>query len=51
MAGQPGFVDHSDRDEPLSAAGDLLERLSAAVNFEVFRGQLLVAARAAEQGW
>ena len=38
MARQPGFFDLSDRYEALSAAGDPLERLSAVVNFEVFRG-------------
>lgn len=43
MARQPGFFDLSYRYEALSAAGYPLERLSAVVNFELFRG-LLVAA-------
>ncbi|EQB33928.1 hypothetical protein M529_02640 [Sphingobium ummariense RL-3] len=38
MAVQPGFFDLSDRYEALSAAGDPLERLSAVVDFELFRG-------------
>ena len=45
MAGQPGFFDLSDRYEALSAAGDPLERLSAVVDFEVFRGPLIAALR------
>ena len=45
MAGQPGFFDLSDRYEALSAAGDPLERLSAVVDFEVFRGALNAALR------
>jgi hypothetical protein len=43
MAGQPGFFDLSDRYEALSAAGDPLERLSAVVDFGVFRGPLIAA--------
>jgi len=43
MAGQPGFFDLSDRYEALSAAGDPLERLSAVVDFEIFRGPLVAA--------
>ena len=45
MAGQPGFFDLSDRYEALSAAGDPLERLSAVVDFELFRGSLVAALR------
>ncbi|RME68574.1 MAG: IS5 family transposase [Alphaproteobacteria bacterium] len=45
MAGQPGFFDLSDRYAALSAAGDPLERLSAVVDFEVFRGPLIAALR------
>lgn len=45
MAGQPGFFDLSNRYEALSAAGDPLERLSAVVDFEVFRGPLVAALR------
>ena len=43
MVGQPGFFDLSDRYAALSAAGDPLERLTAVVDFEVFRGPLIVA--------
>lgn len=45
MAGQLGFFDLSDRYAALSAAGDPLERLSAVVDFEVFRGPLIAALR------
>lgn len=45
MMGQPGFFDLGDRYEALSAAGDPLERLSAVVDFEVFRGPLVAALR------
>lgn len=45
MAGQPGFFDLSDRYEALSAAGDPLERLTAVVDFEIFRGPLVAALR------
>jgi transposase, IS5 family len=37
MAGQPGFFDVAERYAALSAAGDPLERLSAVVDFEIFR--------------
>jgi IS5 family transposase len=40
MAGQPGFFDQDERLRALSAAGDPLERLSAAVDFELFRAEL-----------
>jgi transposase, IS5 family len=40
MAGQPGFFDGEERLKALSAAGDPLERLTAVVDFEVFRGDL-----------
>ena len=50
MAGQPGFFDLSDRYEALSAAGDPLERLRAVVDFEVFRGPLVVALRREARG-
>ena len=50
MAGQPGFFDLSDRYEALSAAGDPLERLAAVVDFEVFRGPLVVALRRSVRG-
>jgi IS5 family transposase len=37
MAGQPGFFDLDERYRALSAAGDALERLARAVEFELFR--------------
>jgi transposase, IS5 family len=40
MAGQPGFFDVEDRLKQLSAKGDALERLSAVVDFELFRADL-----------
>lgn len=49
MAGQPGFFDLSDRYEALSAAGDPLERLTAVVDFEIFRGPLVAALRRSPQ--
>jgi hypothetical protein len=50
MAEQLGFFDLSDRDEALSAAGDPLERLSAVVDFEVYRGPLVAALRRGVRG-
>jgi len=50
MAGQAGFFDLSDRYAALSAAGDPLERLSAVVDFELFRGALVVALRRSARG-
>jgi IS5 family transposase len=43
MAGQPGFFDLDERYRALSAAGDALERLARAVDFELFRPQLETA--------
>jgi transposase, IS5 family len=40
MTRQPGFFDVEDRLKQLSAKGDALERLSAVVDFELFRGDL-----------
>lgn len=40
MSDQPGFFDLEHHYERLSAAGDPLERLSGAVNFEAFRYRL-----------
>lgn len=37
---QPGFFDMSNRYESLSKFGDPLERIAAAVDFEVFRDEL-----------
>ena len=43
MSGQPGFFDTDERLRALSAAGDPLERLSAVVDFELFRPELEAA--------
>lgn len=43
MKGQPGFFDQDERLRALSAAGDPLERLAAAVDFELFRPELEAA--------
>jgi transposase len=43
MAGQPGLFDVEERYAALSAAGDPLERLSAVVDFEIFRPVLEAA--------
>jgi transposase, IS5 family len=40
MRGQAGFFDVDERLRELSAKGDALERLSAVVDFELFRGAL-----------
>jgi IS5 family transposase len=40
MAGQRGFFDTDERLQWLSAAGDPLERLSAVVDFKLFRPEL-----------
>ena len=40
MAGQPGLFDLDERYGALSAAGDPLERLASAVDFELFRIEL-----------
>ena len=50
MVGQPGFFDLSDWHAALSAAGDPLERLAGVVDFEVFRGPLIVALRRSNRG-
>lgn len=50
MAGQPCFLDLSDRHEALSAAGDPLERLAEVVDFEVFRGPLIAALTRSARG-
>jgi predicted protein tyrosine phosphatase len=50
MAGQPIFFDLLDRYEALSAAGDPLERLAGAVDFEAFRGPLVAALRRIPRG-
>jgi len=43
MARQAGFFDTDERLRALSAAGDPLDRLAAAVNFELFRPELETA--------
>ena len=43
MAGQVGFFDLDERYRALSAAGDALERLARAVDFELFRPELETA--------
>lgn len=40
MRGQPGFFDVDDRLKRLSGLGDQLEGFQAAVDFELFRGEL-----------
>jgi transposase, IS5 family len=47
MAGQKGFWDIENRLAELSAEGDPLEKLSATVDFEVFRANLLRSLRQA----
>ncbi|MGA8707059.1 MAG: IS5/IS1182 family transposase, partial [Steroidobacteraceae bacterium] len=37
MRGQAGFFDVDERLKQLSAKGDSLERLSAVIDFELFR--------------
>lgn len=43
MAGQPGFWDVDHRLQELSGHGDPLEKLSATVDFEMFRSELIAA--------
>ena len=43
MAHQPGFWDFTDRLQELSAHGDPLEKLTATVDFEMFRSDLAAA--------
>ncbi len=50
MAGQPGFFDGEERLKALSAAGDPLERLAAAIDFEVFRRELERALARSDRG-
>jgi IS5 family transposase len=49
MAGQPGFFDLDERHRALSAAGDALERLARAVDFELFRPELEAALRRSDR--
>jgi transposase, IS5 family len=48
MRGQAGFFDVDERLRELSAKGDDLERLSAVVNFELFRADLARAVQRAD---
>jgi transposase, IS5 family len=43
MAGQPGFFDGDEPLKALSVAGDPLERLAHAIDFEGFRHDLKAA--------
>lgn len=43
MRGQPGFFDVDERPKDLSTKGDTLERLSAIVDFEVSRPDVMRA--------
>ena|SRR5689334_18758724 len=49
MSNQPGFFDADERLRKLSAAGDPLERLRAAVDFELFRPALGAALERADR--
>ena len=49
MSGQPGFFDLDERYRALSAAGDALERLARAVDFELFRPELAAALRRSDR--
>jgi transposase len=50
MADQPGFFDVDERYAALSSAGDPLERLSAVVDFEIFRPVLDAALKRSDRG-
>jgi hypothetical protein len=50
MVGQPGFFDADERYRTLTAAGDPLERLTSAVDFELFRAELDAALRRSDRG-
>ncbi len=47
--GQRGLFDAEERLKQLSAAGDPLERLSAVVDFELFRGDLEAALKRSDR--
>ena len=49
MAGQPGFFDLDERLRQLSSGGDPLERLSAVVDFELFRKPLAKALKRSDR--
>jgi len=50
MPGQPGLFDVDERYGALSAAGDPLERLTAVVDFELFRPELDAALARSDRG-
>ncbi len=50
MAGQPGFFDADERYRALTAAGDPLERLAGALDFELFRAELDAALQRSDRG-
>ena len=50
MAGQPGLFELDERYRALSAAGDGLERLARAVDFELFRPELDAALGRSDRG-
>ena len=50
MQGQAGFFDLDERLKALTAKGDALERLSAVVDFELFRPDLARAVPRVEKG-
>jgi IS5 family transposase len=49
MVGEPGLFDLDERYATLSAAGDPLERLTAVVDFELFRGELEAALKRSDR--
>ncbi len=49
MGGQPGFFDNEERLRELSEAGDPLERLTAVIDFEIFRADLDAALRRSDR--
>ena len=50
MRAQPGFFDVDDRMKRLSDLGDQLEAFGSAVDFEIFRGDLVLALAYSENG-
>lgn len=50
MARQPGFFDLDERLQQLSSGGDPLERLSAVIDFELFRKPLAKALKRSDGG-
>src|SRR5205809_7229359 len=50
MGAQPGFFDVDHRMKRLSDLGDQLEAFGSAVDFEIFRGDLVLALAYSENG-